>query len=312
MTSSLSKDFLEGKGETDITHTIDDLTNSVDNYRENGRGPHRLRFELSTKSVFIHGGKSHVKFDFYGKPSTVELGDLIFMCTVVFKGKKHFEKLTITQFKMEGETKNVTSWGIDNEEQLFLLSRFPQFRVIRGILPKKTYNLPNMSACLGSYGLLFKPGDFTFVSATILDALLGHGKTVRQSELSGHFGGLQTCFSLCRPIFDDCHLSPNTYVFADRFLKLNIGEPTYNSLGTYNQQARTLIQNLIGQLRRRRASKHHTELEREKLTEFIRDFGSYPYDDENNVSPGDDSDAEAGDDGIRIVHTTINLGESAS
>jgi len=306
MTSSLSEGFLKGRKEIDLAHMIADFVNIVHNYNERCRGSGGLQFELSTKSVFIHGDKSYVKFDFYGVPSEpVELGDLIFICSVTFNGKTHFEKMTITQLKMQAKRKNVTSWRIDNEKQLFLLSRFPQFEVIKGIVPKKTYNLPNTSSCLGSYGLFFKPGDFAFVSATILDALLGQGKTITQAKLSAYFGGLQMGSPICYPGFCDCHFSPNTYIFADRLLKLNIGELVFSSLGNYNHQARVFIQDLFGELRRRMLKTREP-----KLTEFMRHVGSFPCADENNVeNDKGNPDIEANDGGIGIIHTTINLGE---
>jgi hypothetical protein len=306
MTSSLSKDFLKGSKETKLAHTIENLVNSVHDHHERGKGPGGSWFELVTKSIFIHGNKSHVQFDFYGITSEpVELGDIIFMCSVIFRGKKYFEKLTITQLKMQRRKKGPIAWRIDNEKQLFLLSRFPQFSVIRGIIPKKTYNLQNISACLGSYGLLFRPGDFTLVSATMLDAILGQGKTVTQSKLTSHYWGLQKGSSLCYPVFDDCLFSPNVYIFADRFLKLNIGELVFSSLGIYNRQGRVFVKDLFGELRRRMLKTREP-----KLTEFMRHLESFPYADENDVGRDNDNpDIEANDGGIGIVHTTINLGE---
>jgi len=306
LTSSLSKDFLKGKKEIDLTHTIEDLVKSVHNYRERGRASGGPLFELSTKSIFIHGSKSHVQFDFYGTRSEpIELGDLIFICSVIFKGKKHFEKLTITQFKMQLKRKSVTSWRIDNEKQLFLLSRFPQFTVIRGIIPHKTYDLPNMSDCLGSYGLFFKPGDFTFVSATNLEAFLGGGKTVTLPRLASHSDRWQGCSSLCYPMLGDSHYCSNAYIFSDRFLKLNIGELVFNGLGTYNQQARILIQDLIGELRRRKIKTREPE-----LSAFLSHLISFPCDDEDNVgNDGNEPGFDVNDGGIGIVHTKIDLGE---
>ena len=96
---------------------------------------------------------------------------MIFIVSVYFQGKKYFEKLTINQFKKANKT---SSWSIKNKEQLFLLSRFPVFRGIQGsIIDEKNYAIPNYSGCLGSYGFLYKPGDFAFVSATKLDSYVG-------------------------------------------------------------------------------------------------------------------------------------------
>lgn len=134
------------------------------------------RFHISTKGIFIHGNKSQVEFEYSdGSKTQRELGDLIFIISIIYNNKKYFEKFTITQFK---KSTNDTRWDL-NKKQLYLLARFPTFKGAKGsIISEKEYNLSNYSSCLGSYGLLYKPGDFAFASAKIVEALLGNSKSI--------------------------------------------------------------------------------------------------------------------------------------
>lgn len=176
MTSALSRGYLQKLHETPLVKIVKNVVNSVDKLTDGNQN-----FKLSTKSVFIHGNKSQVEFDYYGRKEQTELGDLIFIISVVFNDKKYFEKFTINQFKKDKGRRSV-SWRID-KEQLYLLSRFPAFRGVKGFVPKKNFDLPNYSGCLGSYGLLFKPGDFAFISATELDSFIGYRSSLKLNEL---------------------------------------------------------------------------------------------------------------------------------
>jgi hypothetical protein len=60
--------------------------------------PDNKGFKIYTKSIFIHGSKSHVEFQYKRKMVYSELGDLIFILSVIYKDKKYFEKLTNLRF----------------------------------------------------------------------------------------------------------------------------------------------------------------------------------------------------------------------
>ena len=159
------------KGEVPTVKALETYVDQVNNLSKNGMSTYRLPFTISTRSVFIHGNKSMVEFSHYGsRVGPIELGDLIFVVSVIFNGKKYFEKMSICQFKIDNK-KHQLSWYITNKEQLFLLSKFPPFKSIRGLIPKGIdYFLPNLSGSLGSYGLIYYPGDFIFISARSLDS----------------------------------------------------------------------------------------------------------------------------------------------
>lgn len=46
------------------------------------------RFKISTKSIFIHGNKSQVEFEYYGQRAQRELGDLVFILSVIYNGRR--------------------------------------------------------------------------------------------------------------------------------------------------------------------------------------------------------------------------------
>ncbi len=142
----------------------------------NGLSVSANRFKISTKSIFIHGNKSQVEFEYYGQRVQRELGDLIFILSIIYKGRKYFEKFTVSQFKKDNDS---LSWDLRNKEQIYLLSRFPSFKGIKGsIIPMREFSLPNYSGCLGSFNLLFRPGDFVFVSASNLESFVGNRKSI--------------------------------------------------------------------------------------------------------------------------------------
>jgi hypothetical protein len=157
--SGLSNGYLQKLYETQLVQTLQDVVNHVHDLSM--KDP-LSSFELSTSSIFIHGNKSQVTFDYYGENKPGELGDLIFIISLVLNRQIYFEKLTVNQFKRDKTGQKSIAWEIDHK-QLYLLSRFPKFRVVKGLIPKKEFSLPNYSGCLGSFGLLYRPGDFVFV-----------------------------------------------------------------------------------------------------------------------------------------------------
>lgn len=308
MLSALSKNYLKGKDEPSLVRVVEDIVNSVQYLNAKGQ---RLPFELTTKSIFIHGNKSQVQFSYYGKSTnSVELGDLIFILSVVHNGKKYFEKLTINQFKKDKRKSRIISWNISNKEQLYLLSRFPTFRGVRGLIPKREYDLPNYSGCLGSYGLIHKPGDFAFVSATRLSSFMGCRKTLKFKELNNLIGvrsnGIPDCCpTFCPtfwPILGNCHISFDVYQFIDEYLRANVGEPVFAEIGLDNSQARTLLHDLLTALKikaKREKSK--------KMLDFVKSFRKFPYADKEKNQSNENIDFNPEGGGIGIIHTTIDL-----
>ena len=245
------------------------------------------------------------QFDYPGRiEEAVELGDLIFICTLVAESKRFFERMTISQFKKDNKTKKIFSWTINNDKQLYLLSRFPKFKCVEGVLPKRDYCLSNTSGCLGSYGLIQEMGDFTFVSATCLDALLGKTKTIRKNELYGKSASHEELL-VDGFIIDNCQLCLETYKFANDYLSLNIGEPTVVNYVNQNLQARAILGDLAHSMR----AQTKKGAVPKGFMKFLDSFKEFPYSDGfgqddrlDDLAPSDENS------GIGIVHTTVRLG----
>jgi len=108
--SELSKGYLKKLYEQKLVQILESVTNALRNLAI--RDDKHL-FDLTTSSVFIHGRKSQVKFDYFGKGVQGELGDLIFIISIIFNGEKYFEKLTITQFKKDIKRITGILWNIN-------------------------------------------------------------------------------------------------------------------------------------------------------------------------------------------------------
>ena len=168
--ASLSQNYLDDGTEIDLVRGTIAALNST---------PGR-RFRL--ESVFIHGNRSQVQFDYYGKTAKKEMGDLILVSTMTYMSKPVFQKMTIVQAKKDSE-KQKSSWAID-PEQLHFLSTWPVFNGIKGIFPKSKNVVLDNSGCMGSYVLYREPGDFVFIAAPTLGRFLGGRKRVNISELT--------------------------------------------------------------------------------------------------------------------------------
>jgi hypothetical protein len=305
--SALSRSYLEKLHEPLMVGIVEDVVNSVKNFKMTDR---KIPLELSTKSVFIHGNKSQVQFKYYGKQTRpIELGDLIFISSIVFNGRKYFEKMTINQFKKDISKRQHISWSISNKKQLYLLSRFPTFRGVKGIIPKKNYDLPNYSGCLGSYGLLYKPGDFAFVSATRLDPFMSFKSALKITELDilANYRTQQALYWLPElyPFFGNCHFCLNVFNFMHEYLRMNIGEPIFMETGENNYQAREFLSEIMS-LIEIEAKKTNSQ----ELLSFISSFRQFPYADKrkpNRFDEASDFDSEGGR--IGIIYTTINVSE---
>lgn len=338
ITSALSKGYLQRLPEPPLVQIVENMVNCIHGLTMKNN---KTYFELSTCSVFIHGNKSQVEFEYYGQNVQRELGDLIFIISVIFNGKKYFEKFTINQFKKDKRSSRSISWSMDNKEQLYLLSRFPTFKGVRGsLIPIKDFNLQNYSGSLGSYGFLHIPGDFAFVSATKLESYLGSRKTINGNDLYtfhsslsnypwwpfgiGHPIDIEEWFYICRKfcryrelfyglghcwpnigIFGNCYYTQNIHDFVDKYLKLCLGEPTLTEIGINNPSAHAFLVDLLSSLRRLARSRRE-----EKVGEFIDRFFSYRYaggQGGREINENIEFDPEGG--GIGIIYTTINLGE---
>ena len=151
---------------------------------------HGRHFRL--ESMFIHGNRSKVAFDYYGKEAKKELGDLLVVSTLTYRGTPILQKLTIVQAKRD--TRKSYAWGIDRE-QLFFLSNWPEFQGVTGIFPKAELAIPDYSGCLGSYYLYREPGDFVFISAKELEKSLGSRRRITFDELLSPQGETRSVYA---------------------------------------------------------------------------------------------------------------------
>jgi hypothetical protein len=325
---ALKEGYRRGFYEPDVVSLVEEIINKLD-----GLSVSTNKVKISTKSIFIHGNKSQVEFEYYGQRVQRELGDLIFILSVIYNGRKYFEKFTISQFKKDDDK---LRWNLSNKEQIYLLSRFPSFRGIKGsIIPMREFNLPNYFGCLGSFNLLFRPGDFVFVSALQLESFLGNRKSLSRANISK----LEEppCYYCPYPIpFDLPHIeylfyiwrklwrhgipipfSPpyfigilvfsrfasNIHEFVDKYLRGNIGELTYSDIGIYNTPAFNFLCELFSAIMIKARKEEKT-----KFINFIDEFFRYPYGGQNGgIREGVEFDYEGG--GIGIIYTSINLGE---
>lgn len=290
------------------------------------------RFRISTNSIFIHGNRSQVEFEYYGQRVQRELGDLIFILSIIYNGRKYLEKFTLSQFKKDNDK---LRWNMSNKEQIYLLSRFPSFRGIKGsIIPMREFSLPNYFGCLGSFSLFFRPGDFIFVSAGQLESFIGR-KSInidnisKLSEPPNYYFTYPTPFDwhyieellyiwskmhryrMHIPFFPPNFIgilgfsryASNIYDFTDKYLRGYIGELTYSDIGVYNTPAFDFLRELLSAIMKKAQKEKKTG-----VANFVKEFFKYPYSgNEGGMREGIEFDYEGG--GIGIIHTSINLGE---
>lgn len=306
--SALSNGYRQGLMEPPLVQIIENVVNSVEGLI--ARDP-RNNFELTAKSVFVHGSKSQVEFDFYGQRIQRELCDIVFIVSVVLNGRKCFEKVTLNQFKKDKMRHTSAYWDLENREQLYLLSRFPSFRGVGGsvVTPKK-HCLANHSGCLGSYGLLYYPGDFAFTSASRLSSFIGDRETLPMTELYGLGDNRASHVFCCTPTFmyprwhilGNSHFCHNVFSFVNEYLRMNIGEPTFMKIGLDSPQAKDLVHEIMNVLR---SKARKTGIQR--MLDFVSSFGKFPYDNERRLDENSGFDFDDG--GIGMILATINLGE---
>ena len=117
--NALSNKYLSPKPtEIKLVKFIQKIVNNI-----NGLSSSDKNYELSTQAIFIQGKKSMVNFEYSKDDKPRELGDLIFIISIIFKGKIWFQKLTINQFKKDKNKVRNIRWGVNDKKQLYLLSR---------------------------------------------------------------------------------------------------------------------------------------------------------------------------------------------
>lgn len=317
---ALSENYMKGINEIKIVSIIEDIVNNLD-----GLSISVDQVNMSTKGIFIHGSKSLVEFDYYGEKTQTELGDLIFILSVIFNKVKYFEKLTISQFKKAGIN---FRWNI-KRDQLYLLSRFPSFKGVRGLIPNKKYYLPNFSGSLGSYSLIYSPGVFSFVSASRLSSYIGNKKSLNITDI---FKLQEPIFCYFPPFIPEiisivcelleiesltrhfhphfmgvlglAHWAPNTYDFVDKYLRGCIGELCFSKAGIYNSQVRKFIEELLSAVKIKAIKERN-----EKIIRFVNEFFEYPYGVRKNKREfPEEMDFDFKGGGLGIIQTVINLG----
>lgn len=314
--------------EPEIVRIIEDIINNIGQFDTE----EYHRFNISTNSIFIHGNKSQVEFEYYGKGTQREFGDIIFILSIVYSDRKYFEKMTINQIK---KSKSV-SWNFNTnsaKEQLYLLSRFPTFRgTNNSLIPIKSYNIPNNSGCLGSHGLLYYPGDFALISSKQLDVILSGKNKLELANLMVSIipNSFCLCFHCCYllddvyllhklihfyprylryfpficnfPILGNSCISYNAYDFSDKYLRGLIGELIYAKDLRYNHQAFQFLMDLLKSI----------EIKGGKYKSFVQDFKKFNY---NPIGYGEDKnnkkyyEFDRGGGGLGIIYTIINLGK---
>lgn len=334
LSEGIKNSYKEGCREENIVKFIENIVNSVKYLPKNAAGGRKnLKFSISTNSIFIHGNRSQVRFKYYGDETRREIGDIIFILSVVCKDEKIFEKMTINQVKKS----KTMSWNFNNrssKEQLYLLSRFPTFSgADKSLIPNKDYYLPNISGCLGTHGLLYQPGDFAIVSSRELEAILAGRNRLELSDLVERSCSKPTLmydeeciYKFCRfdyrhdaksfslmqnlPVMGNSCIAFNAHDFSNKYLTGNIGELIYASNFSYNRPAFWFLHELLAMIE----SKAKREKEK-NLLEFVNSFYRYRYNhnfDRDRVGgiQGniDDNESYYEGGGIGIVHTTIDLG----
>jgi len=196
----------------------------------------------------------------------------------------------------------------------------------------KEFNLPNYSGCLGSFNLLFRPGDFVFVSAPRLECSMGNRKSIDIVNISKFWEPPSYYFTYPAPfdwrhieelfyfwrrlwrrgmpfpfyfigILGFSHFAFNIHEFGDKYLRGNIGEIIYSDNGIYNTSTLDFLRDLLSAIKRKAQKEKRTE-----FINFVNEFFAHPYGgNQGGMREGVEFDYEGG--GIGIIYTSINLGE---
>ena len=313
---------------------VESIINEVGDFSHKGAS-----YEIATKSIFIHGVKSQVTFKYYENITQRELGDIIFLMSLIHKGKVIFEKMTINQVKKTKKNKKSISLEIGNEsskEQLYLLSRFPVFKGAKGsLIPAKEYASKNLSGCLGSHGLIYSPGDFFFISSKKLEAALLGKSSIKLDDLVktvSFEGSEDAIYPFLLLIFEDviypllilipngvfppwnipilgnAYIAHNTYDFVSKYLSGNIGELifSFSEYLLHNKNALFLLQDMLSKIKAKAKKEGNKE-----ILQFLKRFEEECYIPQNGNSNYDIEPEEFSDNdgGLGIIYTTLTLSE---
>ena len=181
--------------------------------------------------------------------------------------------------------------------------------------------------------MLYKPGDFVFASAKIVEAVLGNGKSINIKNIGQIFFSNSSfwcdrcrdryvCFEICRyyfrnsfllykfcpnnflPIIGKSIYSSNVYEFIEKYLRALIGELVFVYDFSYNKPVFQFLQDLMGAIKIK--AKRNKD---KKNLKFINFFYQYKYGRGGEGDFGDRENFDYEGGGIGIIHTIINLGE---
>ena len=315
----IKQDYEQGANEPTIVKDISKAINLVKTVPE--RLESGLMFSYNINSAFIHGKKSFVEFSLAGSKECCELGDIVFVSSLAWRGKIVAERITINQVKKE-KPQSKSSWEI-NKTQLFLLTRFPTFKGVSGIFNGDTVNAVNETGCLGSYGFLKYSDDLAFVGSIILDACLGGESTLKKDSFLcfhlldklSNIGsiGFSPFYFRSRFWSYSVEYCPNIYDFVRYYCRLLIGEPVCGYYG-FNSSIKSLV-DIIKNFANKKAKEDKTSKE---LQALVTSFSMFPYAYQETsgnkngrvIEDNPSIEIETGEDGGHaIIHSIIDIGE---
>ncbi len=174
----------------------------VNNLNTHNFPPTRSFFKIEPRSVFIHGGKSHVKYKWGKQEKRCELGDAVFIVELRRRGLPSLIKLTFSQFKRLEPDKIWTPKKNGDFKQLLLLALFPEFEGISGIFKGHKLNLEPLFLTLGTH--IFIDNDCLFDLRMFSSRFLYH---LIKSREKGKFYPFCWCPDYhCRGIIARCML----------------------------------------------------------------------------------------------------------
>lgn len=319
LSAVIKKDYEQGANEPTIVKDISKAINLVQTVSE--RLESGLMFSSNINSAFIHGKKSFVEFSLAGSKHRCELGDVIFISSLAWKGKIVAERITINQVKKENP-KSKSSWGID-KTQFFLLMRFPTFKGVSGFFNGNTVNAVNETGCLGSYGFLKYSDDLAFVGSMILDACLGGESSLKKDSFLcfhlldklSNIGsiGFSPFYFRSRFWSYSVEYCPNIYDFVRHYCRSLIGEPVCGYYG-FNSSIKVLA-DIIKNSANKKAKEEKANKE---LQALVTSFSRFPYAYQETsgnrngrvIEDNPSIEIETGEyGGLAIIHSMINIGE---
>jgi len=314
--SALCDSFSKEEREPKAVNVVSEIINRLEPFDDSALG-----YKIRTRSAFIHGVSSRVEFNYYGKQVRRELGDLIFVVSFIYQNEKFLERVTISQVKKELRNTRL-KWNLDSE-QLFLLSRWPSFKSSKGSFwAQKEYFLSDLSGSLGSFLLLFRPGDFMLIAAPDLERIIGGKKSVSVVDINRYFKSADIPLQYYDYFHDFCLIrffrlpsiqiissskyAANVFAFIDRYLSGSIGEPVYSIYqGEINVTAQAFLHEVFSVIKKKG--------ERDNIMGLItlgEEFFKYKYHDrKDEEKEGRENNYDHKIGGFGLIYTSINLGE---